>query len=118
MRILVFVGPRIVEICDDVSVRRYIGAPNAELVRKRKTGQIVQVNLKPHGDDSLRPSLHDDAGPTYREQVGPHPLVEIKRLNPATGQLVRWSDRDKFNPRRFNPDAIPTSVISDRRMNS
>ena len=117
MRIFVFVGPRIIEICDDVSVRRYIGAPNAEVVRKRKTGQIVQVNLKPHGDDSLRPSLHDDAGPTYREQLGPHPLVVIKRLNPATGQLVRWSDRDKFNPRRFNPDAIPTSVIPDRRVN-
>jgi hypothetical protein len=117
MRIPVFAGPRIIEMCDHISVRRYIGAPNAELVRKRKTGQIVQVNLEPHGDDSLLPSRHDDAGPTYREQLGPHPLVVVKRLNPATGQLVRWSDRDKFNPRRFNPDAIPAPVIPTRRVN-
>lgn len=113
-----FVGPRIIEFCDPVSVRRYIGAPNAELVRKRKTGEIVQVNLQSHGDDSLVASLHDTAGPTYQEHLKPHPLVVLKRVDPTTGQLVRWSPTDTFSPRRFNPDLVPTSVIGARRVNS
>jgi len=86
MRILVFAGPRILDICDAVSVRRYLGAANAEIVRKRKTGQIVQVNLSSHGDDSQLPS--------YLEQVGPHPVVMLKRFDQITGQLLRWPSED------------------------
>ena len=48
----VFAGPRIIAYCDAVSIRRYLGAPNAEIVRKRKTGQVVQINLASYGDDS------------------------------------------------------------------
>lgn len=109
-----FAGPRIIDMCDQITVRRYFGAANAELVRKRKTGQIVQVNLIQHGDDSLLKSLHDSARPTYEEHVGPRPLVTLKRLDPETGQLVRWSDRDHFNPRRFNPDVMHAPAIAAR----
>ena len=94
MRILVFAGPRILDICDAVSVRRYLGAANAEVVRKRKTGQIVQVNLSSHGDDSQLPSRYDDFHPTYLEQVGPHPVVMLKRFDQRTGQLLRWPSED------------------------
>ena len=113
MKIPVFVGPRIVEMCDGVSVRRYLDAANAEVVRKRKTGQIVQVNLSPHGDDSLFPSRHDDACPTYTEHLGPRLLVMMKRVDTETGQLVRWSPRDEFNPLRFNPDLIRESAVGN-----
>jgi len=111
MRIPVFVGPRIIEMCDRVSVRRYIGAANAEVVRKRKTGQIVQINLMQHGDDSLAPSAHNSAHPTYEEHVGSRSLVMLKRVDPETGQLVCWSDRDHFNRRRFDPDVIAASAV-------
>ena len=114
LKIRVFAGPRIIDTCDSTTVRRYIGAPNAEIVRKRKTGQIVQVNLLPHGDDSLVKPRHDSDHPTYDEHVGPHSLVMLKRVDPETGQLVRWSDRDQFNPRRFNPDTIQSSALASR----
>ena len=117
MKIRVFAGPRIVDICDAVSVRRYIGAANAEVVRKRKTGQIVQVNLLSHGDDSLEKSGHDSDHPTYEEHVGSRSLVMLKRVDPETGQLVRWSDRDHFSPCRFNPEAVQSSMVDARPMN-
>jgi hypothetical protein len=107
MRIPVFAGPRIVAVCDRVSVLRYLGAANAEVVRKRKTGEIVQINLLSHGDDSLQPSAHRDARPTYQERLESTSMTMLKRLDPETGQLVCWSDRDQFSPRRFNPDAVP-----------
>lgn len=116
MKIRVFAGPRIIDVCDSVSIRRYIGAPNAEVVRKRKTGQIVQVNLLSHGDDSLEKPRQDSDHPTYEEHVGDHSLVMLKRIDPETGQLVRWSDRDQFNPRRFNPDTVPSSAVGSHSM--
>jgi len=112
MKILVFAGPRIIDICDQISVRRYIGAANAEIVRKRKTGQIVQINLHQHGDDSSRKSLGDSDHPTYEEHVGAQSLVMLKRVDPETGQLVHWNESDQFNPRRFNPDVLLTSAAS------
>jgi len=104
-KIPVFAGPRIIDMCDHVSVRRYLDAANAEVVRKRKTGQIVQVNLRAHGDDSLTPSSRRNARPTYEEQLESRSMIMLKRFDPETGQLVCWSDRDQFNPRRFNSDA-------------
>ena len=112
MKIPVFAGPRIIDLCDAISVRRYIGAANAEIVRKRKTGQIVQVNLLAHSDDSQSKSVHDSGYPTYDEHVGSHSLVMLKRVDAETGQLVRWSSRDRFNPRRFNPDLVRQSVVA------
>jgi hypothetical protein len=98
MKILVFAGPRIIDICDAVGVRRYIGAANAEIVRKRKTGQIVQVNLSSHGDDSQLLSRFDDCHPTYQEHLGPHPVVMLKRFDQRTGQLLRWPSEDQDQP--------------------
>lgn len=110
-KILVFAGPRIIDMCDAIGVQRYIGAPNVEVVRKRKTGQIVQVNVLSHGDDSQQKSGLDNGQPTYEEHVGSHSLVMLKRVDAETGQLVRWSDRDQFNPHRFNPDRVQQSAL-------
>ncbi|MCC6394022.1 MAG: hypothetical protein IT167_25720 [Bryobacterales bacterium] len=114
MKIHVFAGPRIIDTCDSISVRRYIGAANAEIVRKRKTGEIVQVNLLSRGDDSIEKSRHDNHYPTYDEHVGAQSLLMLKRVDPKTGQLVYWSDRDQFNPRRFNPDLVSLSAAGKR----
>ena len=102
----VFAGPRIIAYCDAVSIRRFIGAPNAELVRKRKTGEIVQVNLASHGDDSILRSPADGRSPTYEEHLEAHTLTVLKRYDDQSGRLMRWGADDSFNPRRFNPDHV------------
>ena len=109
MRIPVFAGSRIIAICDSVSVQRYVCAANAEVVRKRKTGEIVQVNLASHGDDSALRSTGDGPSPTYDEHLEVHTLVVLKRYDDDAGQLVRWNADDGFNPRRFNPDRVLTA---------
>lgn len=109
----VFAGPRIIACCDAVSIRRFIGAANAEVVRKRKTGQIVQVNLASYGDDSKLRSTSDGASPTYDEHLDQHTMTMLKRCDTQTGRLVRWDSDDTFNPRRFNPDHVPMARRAD-----
>jgi hypothetical protein len=102
----VFAGPRIIACCDTVSIRRYVGAPNAEVVRRRKTNEIVQVNLASCGDDSMLRSTADSPSPTYNERLETRTLTTLKRYDDGTGQLVRWGISDSFGPRRFNPDHL------------
>lgn len=42
---------RLIEKANADRVKRLAAAPNAQIVRKR-SGQVVQINLKNHGDDS------------------------------------------------------------------
>ena len=102
----VFVGPRIIALCDTVSIRRYVGAPNAEVIRRRKTKEIVQVNLASCGDDSMLRSTAGSPSPTYTEHLETHTLTTLKRYDDGTGQLVLWGASDSFDPRRFNPDRL------------
>ena len=102
----VFVGPRIIAICDSVSIRRYVGAPNAEVIRRRKTKEIVQVNLASCGDDSMLRSTAGSPSPIYAEHLEKHTLTTLKRYDDGTGQLVHWDLGDTFDPRRFNPDRL------------
>lgn len=102
----VFVGPRIIALCDAVSIRRYVGAPNAEVIRRRKTKEIVQVNLSSCGDDSMVRSTAGSPSPTYTEHLESHTLTTLKRYDDGTGQLVHWGLGDSFDPRRFNPDRL------------
>ena len=106
MRIPVYAGPRIVAYCDAVSIRRFLDAPNAEVVRKRKTNMVVQINLVSYGDDSKLRSIGDSPSPTYEEHLELHTLTVLKRFDDQIGHLVRWSDADAFNPHRFNPDHV------------
>lgn len=110
-RIPVYAGSRIIALCDAVSVRRFLEAANAEVVRKRKTNQIVQVNLASHGDDSMLRSAGDGSSPTYEERLEPHTLVTLKRYD--DGRLVRWGEGDGFNPRRFNPDSVQVVRLAE-----
>ena len=109
----VFAGPRIIACCDAVSIRRFIGAPNAEVVRKRKTNEIVQVNMASHGDDSMLRSTGDGPRPTYDEHLEVHTLTVLKRYDDETGRLVHWDSDDRFNPRRFNPDHVKIAPQPD-----
>jgi hypothetical protein len=48
---------------------RYLDAPNEKIVRKLKTGQIVQVELSTLSDDSNRKSLARGRALTYEETL-------------------------------------------------
>ena len=109
----VFAGPRIIAYCDAVGVRRFIGAANAEVVRKRKTNKIVQINLLSHGDDSMLRSTADGPKPTYNERLDVHTVTALKRYDDRTGQLVRWDADDSFDPQRFNPDHVQTARLPE-----
>jgi hypothetical protein len=60
---------------------RYLDAPDEKIVRKRKTGQIVQVELSTLSDDSNRKSLAGGRAFTYEETLneGRDRIVVLKR---------------------------------------
>lgn len=51
---------RLIEQANPDRVKLLEKAPNAEFVRKRKGGRVVQINLRSHGDDSLQGSHRGD----------------------------------------------------------
>ena len=51
-RIPVAVGPRIIEFAGPERVRRLLAAPNVKIIRKHKTGAIVELQLLEFGDDA------------------------------------------------------------------
>lgn len=108
----VYVGSCIVDFCDPHDLERYKRAANAELefITKKKTGKVVQINLKPLADESAMKS-HGDPRPTYEEHLGNHTVTMLKRVNRKTGSLVRWHPDAKFNPKRFNPDSLQSSAV-------
>lgn len=110
-RIPVFVGTRIVEMADSVRVRVLLGAPNAEVLRKRKTGIIVQINLLPLADESRgRAPREDSRVAHYEEHLEPAPIPMLKIIG-DDGSMRRWDDADAFNPRRFNPDSVARTAM-------
>lgn len=107
-RIPVYSGPRIIEMVDAVGLRRYLAAPNAEPIYKRKTREVVQVNLRQIADDSELRSRAGGRAFTYEESLdeGKASVMVLKRYDETQRAYVRWSDQDGFDPFRFNPDRI------------
>src|SRR5215468_448517 len=104
-KIPVFGGPRVVDFCDEAGAQRYVHAKNAQVIRERKSGEIVRINLVSFGDDSGERS-HGQVNSVYEEHL------EAGNLNVLAiaqhGTLRRWGANDAFNPRRFNPDMVPS----------
>jgi hypothetical protein len=114
-KIPIHCGPRIVDFCDDSSVHRYEHAPNAEVVRKHKTGQVVRINVLSFDDMSGKRSVHlDSRQPGYEEHLEETMLPMLKRVHRETQALIPWSDRVSFNPRRFNPDRLAAKTGGGR----
>lgn len=116
MRIPVISGARIVALVCAEHAARIAAAPNAEAVRKRKTGRIVQINLKSHGDDSDLRS-YGTVGSVYQEELLSKRagLTVLAICNDLEGGLRRWDEKDRFAPRRFNPDLIPSTEVGSQR---
>jgi hypothetical protein len=55
-RIPVMAGPKCIEFAGPERVRKLMQAANVRIIRKRKTGPVVELQLLQHGDDSRIPS--------------------------------------------------------------
>ena len=59
-RVPVISASRLIEFAGPVRARRLAKGFNVRVVRKRKTGEIVEIHLLDHGDDSRRKQLDSD----------------------------------------------------------
>ncbi len=84
-----------------------------EVVRARKTGRIVRVTITPLAMDHDDPPHggHGDLKLTYEEELAGKVITVLKRYDARTGQYVRWTDADAFDPFRFNPDRLPPASV-------
>jgi hypothetical protein len=55
-RIPVMAGPKCIEFAGPERVRKLMQAANVKVIRKRKTGPVVELQLLEYGDDSRAPS--------------------------------------------------------------
>jgi hypothetical protein len=113
MRIPVFSECRIIAFCAPEQAARIARARNAEIVRARKTKQIVRINLRSMGDESGERSI-GSVGPTYEELLDAG-HVNVLSIIGANGVFRRWGANDGFNPRRFNPDTLPQTPMERLR---
>jgi hypothetical protein len=49
-------GPKCIEFAGPERVRKLMQAANVKVIRKRKTGPVVELQLLQHGDDTRAPS--------------------------------------------------------------
>jgi hypothetical protein len=92
------------------AVLLYAGKPNAQLIRKRKTGEIVRVQLSAVADDDSGRRSAAHVGPTYNEPLACGAVTVLSVIDSDTGSFRRWDDKDSFNPKRFNPDRVPGNL--------
>ncbi len=108
---------RVVDWCSEVSARRYFHAPNAKIIRKHKTRQVVEVHLLDFGDETNIRSMSGGASSTYEDSLaeGERHLVTLKIWDPHLQCYRKWNHTDAFDPRRFNPDRLPTTARELRK---
>jgi hypothetical protein len=113
LKIPILAGPRIIGYCTSpLALKHLVLAPNIdEVVRARKSKDLVRIYLRGGGDDSdLRALGLNSRIPTYAERVATQqaaqPLKALKRVDIETGALVRWTCNDRFLQCRFNPDLM------------
>lgn len=106
-KVPVYINGRVREHVDPERARVLAEGVNVRVVRKRKTQAIQEIHLAALIDDAPARSSGGGPGYTYREQLGGHDVVMLKRCVGLGSGFVRWSDEDRFNPRRFNPDRVP-----------
>jgi hypothetical protein len=81
---------RLVEQASPERVKQLMAAPNAEILRKRLTGQVVQINLKNHGDDSKRKHRLGNPNKYYHKHEtdeNPPNVLALKRLPHFTAPI-------------------------------
>jgi len=105
-------------IRDEATMLRYAGAKNVRLVKRKRDQAVVQVNVvivleEPEVGRNGKPVRGigpNSTHPTYEEELSSGPLVLLKRIN-GEGEFERWPSDEGFNPKRFNPDALTSSLV-------
>jgi hypothetical protein len=97
-RILVTAGPRIVEIAGPERVRQLLSAPNVKIIRKRKTGAIVAIQLLDFGDNlrvTARYGNPQKLSHNAETPENPRRVWTLKRLEPHPGILEKFTRAQK-----------------------
>jgi hypothetical protein len=103
----VYVNERLVDRVDPERARSMASGSNCEAVRSR-AGVIVRINLSRHAEAAEDAESDSGSGCSYWEALGGHEVFILKRVS-GRG-FVRWTEKDGFDPRRFNPDRIPAPL--------
>ncbi len=92
MRIPIYRGALCVELADPIRARRLGQASNAETVRRKRDGRIMQINLMDVADESeRRPSFCNPRKYTYLDcsERMPQGVHALKHLPDHTASLYR-----------------------------
>jgi len=84
-KIPIMAGPRCIERAGPERLLRLAGAPNIQVVRQRKTGNIVEVQVLEFGDDSRLPSKYGNPfklSTDYETPDNPPNVWTLKKLFP------------------------------------
>ena len=82
-----------------------------QLTKEEQDKQIQQIGPA-REEYKSSPASNADQKLHYREPTTTGSLVMLKLYR--DGQWRKWTDRDGFNPRRFNPDTFVRSEAADR----
>lgn len=88
---------RVVELADDIRTRQLAKAPNAAVIRRRKTGEVVRIKLRNFSDDSSlevhrsnpRRYSHD-----HETEQNPPRVWTLRKLPSGTRDIYRASVLD------------------------
>lgn len=93
MKIPVYCGPRLLEYADEARAMRLARAENAEVVRRRKDKQIMQINLREFGDDSRTPCRPKGNPSAYSHdhetEHNPPKVWTLRRIPDEAGPIFR-----------------------------
>ena len=84
-------GPRCIEIAGPERVRKLMLGCNVNVIRKRKTGVIVEIQVQQYGDDSRMPSRWNNPQKLSHNHATPN--------NPAGVWMLKRL-RSVFDPAR------------------
>lgn len=89
-RVPVFSGLRCIELADEQRARHLAKAPNAEVIRRHKDRQVVQINLQDQGADKPLPFPRGNPrsySHNHETSTNPEKVWTMKRLPDSTAPV-------------------------------
>ena len=102
MKTPVYYENRIVEMATPARVKVLATAPNVQVVRARKTREIVRLIFLQVLDEGERCPREDSRKAEYEESLQPAPIVMLKVIAPD-GSMRRWGPEDVFRTQLREP---------------
>lgn len=85
-------GPRCIELADTARVARLSQAPNVQLIRRRRDGKVVEIQVQEYGDDSQQPAHHGNPraySHDHETDSNPARVWTLKHLPDEAGPIFR-----------------------------